>query len=236
VHAAAHALRHKAIAAAAGLMQIAPERLDIVAGEVRPRGCQGGPSITLGALARQLAVERGTTAVLCAEGVHETAALTYAYGAHVCVVNVDREKGHVTVEKFLVAYDIGRAVNPRLVEGQLVGGLVQGLGGTLLEEFRYDGRGEPLCVTFADYLLPTARDLPAVEVLLTEDAPSPHNPLGIKGAGEGGVTGAGAAVAAAIDDALGRPGLITELPVTPQRMARLVRAHRLQPSGREEAT
>jgi carbon-monoxide dehydrogenase large subunit/6-hydroxypseudooxynicotine dehydrogenase subunit gamma len=229
VHAAARALRQKAIAAAAEVMQIAPEGLDIVAGEVRRCGREAGPSITLGALARQLTNEPGTAQiVLRAEGTHETAAMTYAYGAHFCVLNVDRETGSVAIEKFLVAYDIGRAVNPFLVEGQIVGGLGQGVGGTLLEEFRYDDRGEPLCVTLADYLLPTVREMPPVDVLLTEDAPSPLNPLGIKGAGEGGVTGAGAAIAAAIDDAVGRPGLITELPVTPQRLVRLLRNHGLQ--------
>ncbi len=83
---------------------------------------------------------------------------------------------------------------------------MQGLGGALLEEFRYDERGEPLAVTFADYLMPTAREMPPVEVLLTEDAPSPLNPLGIKGAGEGGITAVGAAIASAIDDAIGMPG------------------------------
>jgi CO/xanthine dehydrogenase Mo-binding subunit len=105
-----------------------------------------------------------------------------------------------------------------LVEGQIVGGVAQGLGGALLEEFVYDERGEPLSVTFADYLMPTAREMPPVEVLLTEDAPSPNNALGMKGAGEAGITGVGAAIAAAIDDAIGLPGAIRELPVTPQRL------------------
>jgi aerobic carbon-monoxide dehydrogenase large subunit len=229
VFAAARALRGKAIAAAAQVMQVAPEDLDIVAGEVRRCGREAGPSITLGALARHVTSEPGAAEiVLRAEGAHETAAMTYAYGAHVCVVSVDCETGSVAVEKFLVAYDVGRAVNPLLVEGQIVGGLGQGLGGALFEEFRYDDRGEPLCVTLADYLLPTVREMPPVDVLLTEDAPSPLNPLGIKGAGEAGVTGAGAAVAAAIEDAFGRHGLITQLPVTPQRLARLLRDHGLQ--------
>ncbi|MGA6945563.1 MAG: molybdopterin cofactor-binding domain-containing protein, partial [Pseudolabrys sp.] len=95
---------------------------------------------------------------------------------------------------------------------------VQGLGGALCEEFRYDERGEPLSVTFADYLLPTVREIPPIEVLLTEDAPSPLNPLGIKSAGEGGITPVGAVIASAIDDAIQRPGAVTQLPVTPQRL------------------
>jgi carbon-monoxide dehydrogenase large subunit len=110
-----------------------------------------------------------------------------------------------------------------LVEGQLVGGFAQGLGGALFEEFLYDDRGEPLSTTFADYLVPTAREVPAVDVLITEDAPSPRNPLGLKGAGEGGVNAVGAAIASAIDDAIGRPGAITRLPVTPARLRALLK-------------
>jgi carbon-monoxide dehydrogenase large subunit len=99
----------------------------------------------------------------------------------------------------MMAYDVGRAVNPLLIEGQLVGGCEQGLGGALCEEFSYNQNGEPLAVTFADYLLPTLRQTPDVEVLHTEDAPSPHHPLGLKGAGEGGINGVGGIIASAIN-------------------------------------
>ena len=110
-----------------------------------------------------------------------------------------------------------------LVKGQLVGGFVQGLGGALYEEFPYDERGEPLCVTLADYLLPTVRETPSVEVLVTEDAPSPLNPLGIKSVGEGGINGVSAVIAAAIDDTIGIPRGITRLPATPQRIKAMLR-------------
>jgi carbon-monoxide dehydrogenase large subunit/6-hydroxypseudooxynicotine dehydrogenase subunit gamma len=110
-----------------------------------------------------------------------------------------------------------------LVEGQIVGGVAQGIGGALYEEFVYDAEGQPLSTTFADYLMLTAREVPAVDVLITEDAPAPANPLGIKGAGEGGVNAVGAAIASAIDDALGRPGAVTRLPVTPARVRELLR-------------
>jgi CO/xanthine dehydrogenase Mo-binding subunit len=110
-----------------------------------------------------------------------------------------------------------------LVEGQISGGFAQGIGGALLEEFLYDENGEPLSVTFADYLMPTAREVPHADVILTEDAPSPLNPLGLKGAGEGGVNPVGATIASAIDDALGQPGAVTQLPVTPQRLLRLIK-------------
>ena len=100
----------------------------------------------------------------------------------------------------------------------MAGSFAQGVGGALLEEFVYDENGEPLSVTFADYLIPTAREVPALEVLLTEDAPSPLNPLGLKGAGEAGVNGVGAAIAAAIDDAIGIPGAVRRLPIMPQQL------------------
>ena len=129
----------------------------------------------------------------------------------------------VTVERFVVAYDIGRAVNPMLVEGQLVGGAAQGIGGALFEEFLYDENGQPLSVTFADYLMPTAAEVPDVECLVLEESPSTTNPLALKSGGDPGVTGAGAAIAAAIGAALGQPGAITRLPVSPLRLRKILR-------------
>jgi carbon-monoxide dehydrogenase large subunit/6-hydroxypseudooxynicotine dehydrogenase subunit gamma len=114
---------------------------------------------------------------------------------------------------------VGIAVNPMLVEGQIVGGMVQGLGGALFEEFVYDDNGTPLAVTFADYLMPTAREVPDVEFLLSEDAPSPLNPLGVKGAGEGGTIPAPAAIISAVEDALAPFGVrFAEMPLTPDRI------------------
>ncbi len=211
-------LRETALAAAAQLMQAPAEALALRDGRVIRHGDAGGASLTLGEIARHLG-----PGALAAEGWHETAHMNYPYGVHIAVVAIDRTTGHVAVERYLAGYDIGRAVNPLLVKGQIVGGIAQGLGGALLEEFVYDRRGEPLSVTFADYLLPTLGDMPPVAVLLTEDAPSPLNALGIKGAGEAGVTGVGAAIAGAIDAALGRPGAVTQLPVTPQRIRELLR-------------
>ncbi|HEY4471001.1 MAG TPA: xanthine dehydrogenase family protein molybdopterin-binding subunit [Stellaceae bacterium] len=226
-HAATLKLRTKALEMAAALLQAMPDELDIVDGVVGHRDRPGGPSITLGEIARHLAPDSPTLGDrdpgLDAEGWFRTSHMTYPYGVQVAVVQVDGDTGAVTVERYLVAYDIGRAINPMLVEGQLVGGVVQGLGGALYEEFRYDDRGEPLSVTFADYLMPTLREIPPIEVLLTEDAPSPLNPLGIKSAGEGGITPVGAVIAAAIDNAIGQPGGVTRLPATPQRVKALLR-------------
>ena len=226
---AALKVREKALeVACADFLEATPAMLDIVDGRIVRRDRAGDAGVTLAEIARALApgpaVARGRAPELAAEGWFHSEHMTYPYGVHVALVSVDRATGGVRVERYLVAYDIGCAVNPMLVEGQLVGGMVQGLGGALFEEFRYDADGSPLSVTFADYLLPTAREAPDVEVLITEDAPSPLNPLGLKGAGEGGINAVGAAIASAIDDALGMPGAVTQLPVTPQRLKRLLGA------------
>ena len=194
---AAVKLREDALAAAAELMQTSAATLDIVDGEIVRRQTPG-PSMPLAALAAR---PEG----LSAEAEFTSSHMVYPYGAHVVQLKLDAETGGVTIERYLVAFDIGRAVNPMLVEGQIAGGMAQGLGGALYEEFLYSETGEPLSVTFADYLMPTAREVPAIEVIVSEDAPSPLNPLGLKGAGEGGITPVGAAIASAIDDALGRP-------------------------------
>jgi carbon-monoxide dehydrogenase large subunit len=223
-------VRAKALGVAAELLQRSPDDLDIVDGKVVTRGAAAGPSITLAEVARALAPAsklRGEREPgLAADGWFYSDHMNYPYGVHIAVVRVDRDTGGVVVERYLVAYDIGRAVNPMLVEGQIAGGFAQGLGGALLEEFCYDERGEPLAVNFADYLMPTAREIPRLEVLITEDAPSPLNPLGLKGAGEAGVNAAGAAIASAIDDAVGIPGVVTQLPVTPQRLKTLLRGQK----------
>ncbi|MGH8698248.1 MAG: xanthine dehydrogenase family protein molybdopterin-binding subunit, partial [Burkholderiales bacterium] len=221
VHVAASKVRAKAIEAAARLMRVPADALDISDGRILRTDSPDAISIDLGEVARSLAPGEGGPG-LTAEGWFETDHMNYPYGVHVAVVNVDRETGGVVVERFLVAYDVGRAVNPMLVAGQLAGGFAQGLGGALLEEFEYDARGQPLSVTFADYLLPTARETPPVDIIVSEDAPSPLNPLGIKGAGEGGVPAVGAALAAAIDDAIGIPGAVTRLPVTPVRLKEIL--------------
>jgi carbon-monoxide dehydrogenase large subunit/6-hydroxypseudooxynicotine dehydrogenase subunit gamma len=219
-------VRDKALGMAAELLQSTPDELELVEGIIRKKGQSSGPSIPAADIARHLLPSSRTRGDrepgLAAEGWYFSSHMNYPYGVHVAVVKVDRDTGHAEIERYLVAYDIGRAVNPMLVEGQIAGGFAQGIGGTLFEEFTYDERGEPLNVTFADYLMPTAREVPDLDVLISEDAPSPLNPLGLKGAGEGGANAVGAAVASAIDDALSLPGAITQLPVTPQRLKEII--------------
>ncbi|MFZ2077662.1 MAG: xanthine dehydrogenase family protein molybdopterin-binding subunit [Xanthobacteraceae bacterium] len=233
---AAAKLRSKALATAAHLLQSPPEALERVRGKIVRKHTTQSPSVSLGEIASTLKpgsklLGDGTllgdvTPGLVAEGWFESSHMNYPYGIHFAVVRIDPDIGAVAVERYFVAYDIGKAVNPMLVEGQIAGGVAQGLGGALFEEFRYDARGEPICVNFADYTMPTAREIPPIDVLISEDAPSPLNSLGVKGAGEGGANAVGAAIAAAIDDALQWPGAVTELPVTPQRLRELLRAEK----------
>jgi carbon-monoxide dehydrogenase large subunit len=220
VHAAALKLRDTVLRRVSTLLQTRAEDLEISEGIIARRDASAGPSITLSELVRQ-------TGELSAEGTFETDHMTYPYGVHMAVVRVDSGTGMVAVERYFVANDVGRAVNPMLIDGQITGGAAQGIGGALFEEFRYDEQGQPLSVTLADYLIPTAHEIPNVEVMITEDAPSPLNPLGVKGAGEGGCAGVGATIASAIDDAIGMPGAITRLPVTPQAMCEIL--SRLKP-------
>ena len=228
VHVTARKVRDKALQVASEMLQTPVQNLDVIDGVVMRGDNRASPSISLAEIARVLAPTgktRGHHAPgLWAEDWFFTDHMVFPYGVHVAVVRVDRDTGGIAVERYFVAYDIGRALNPMLIEGQIMGGLAQGIGGACYEEFTYDQRGEPLSATFADYLMVTCREMPQVDVLVSEDEPSPRNPLGIKGAGEAGTNGAGAAIAAAIDDAIGIPGAITRLPVTPQRMKAILRA------------
>jgi aerobic carbon-monoxide dehydrogenase large subunit len=233
---AAAKVREKALDLAAELLQTSADRLDIVNGEVVRGDVRSGPSISLAEIAGHLrptsSTRRGREPGLSADGWFYTEHQTYPYGNQIAVVRIDPDTGAVAVERFLVAYDIGRAINPMLVKGQIAGGFAQGLGGALYEEFLYNEQGEPLSVTFADYLLPTLREMPALDILLAEDAPSIRNPLGIKGAGESGIAAVGAAIAAAVDDALGMPGAVTQLPITPQGVKRMLAGRRGGADGR----
>ena len=225
---AARRVRAKALEAAAQVLEADREDLTVEGGRVFVKGSPDGPGVTLGEVARLLRpggeASGGGEPGLTAEGWFEADHMTYPYGLHAAVVSVDRGTGGAAVERFVVAYDVGKAVNPGLVDGQIAGGAAQGIGGALLEEFVYDEAGQPLAVGFMDYLMPTLQEMPPVEVLLSEDAPSPLNPLGVKGAGEGGITAAGAAVANAVAAALECPTGITRLPIRPDRVRALAAA------------
>src|ERR671921_365364 len=224
---AAKATAEKALRVAAGMLEAASEDLRLESARVWVAGFPD-KSVSLGEIAAACephsGLAEGEAPGLGSRRTFSVDHMTYPYGVHLAQVEVDPGTGGVEVRRYFIAYEVGRAVNPTLVEGQLIGGAAQGLGGALLEEFRYDESGQPLAATFIDYLEPTAAEVPRrVETLLCEDAPSPDNPLGLKGAGEGGVVGCGAAIASAIEDALGTPGSISTLPASPAQIRDLVR-------------
>jgi len=225
----AQAVRAKALDMAAELMQTTADSLTITDGAVHSKNNPTGPSLTLGEIAEALLptskIRGDREPYLKGEEWFHIDHQTYPYGHHIAVVKVDPDTGGVEIEKYFIAYDIGRSINPMMIEGQLVGGLAQGVGGALFEEFTYTEAGDPQAVTFADYLMPTLRETPEPEILLTEDFPSIRTPLGIKGAGEAGITGAAGAIASAIDNAIGIPGAVTETPVSPQRLKKILREH-----------
>jgi carbon-monoxide dehydrogenase large subunit len=194
----------------------------LAAGDLRTKAAEfaGVPpeDVDLAAHAELLA-ERGVEGA----GTYEKEGLSFSFGANLALVAVDEETGQVSVERYVVAYDVGRAVNPGLVRGQLAGAAAQGIAGALFEQLAYDAQGQPLSASFVDYLIPTADDLPDVEVIVIEH-PTPANPLGIKGAGEGGIAGTLAAIGNAVDDAIGGDGSrVTELPLTAAAVHALLR-------------
>ncbi|HYM19000.1 MAG TPA: xanthine dehydrogenase family protein molybdopterin-binding subunit [Micropepsaceae bacterium] len=149
---------------------------------------------------------------------------TYSNGCHVAEVEVDIETGGVTILRYVVMHDCGNVINPMVVAGQVQGGLAHGVGNALFERMIYDSNAQPVNVNFGEYLLPGSTDVPTVELLHME-TPSPLNPIGVKGAGEGGTIPAIAAIIAAVENALEPFKVkITEAPVTPSRLVELIRA------------
>jgi carbon-monoxide dehydrogenase large subunit len=193
-------------AAAARLRCNAPE-VEIVDGAaVGP----GGASIGFAALAADVAP---------ADGTYSSPKRTYSYGTHAVHIAVDPGTGRIDVIDYTAVEDVGRIVNPETLHGQALGAIVQGLGGTVLEHLAYDEQGQLLTGSFADYLLPTATDFPSIDVHATELYPSPNNPLGAKGAGEGGTIPVGGLIANAVANALGAEP--HELPLSPERVWQL---------------
>ena len=218
VQTAARRTANKAKRVAADLLEAADDDLVLADGHVYVAGAPA-KSVTLGQVAEACgtleAADRGEEPGLGAREVGIDERMNYPYGAVVVDASLDPETGQVRLHRVWLGCEVGKAVNPQLVEGQVLGGFAQGLGGALLEEFTFDERGQPQSANFMDYLLPTASDLPPIETAILENAPTPTNPLGAKGAGEAGIAGAGGAIAAAVGHALGNPGAIGALPITP---------------------
>ncbi len=250
IHRAATEVREKALHLAAGLLEVSPDDLELADGRARVRGVPG-KELTLGALAtvanpiryahgkeaaeaalrlvkpREGAVLReGEEPGLEARGYYAPPHATFASGCHAAIVEVDLDTGNLTFLRYVVQHDCGTVVNPTIVEGQIRGGVAQGVGGAFYERIIYDDAGQPLTATFADFLMPTALEVPEIEIGHME-TPSPLNALGIKGVGEAGAIPVPALVAEAIDDALAPLGVrVREMPLHPDRLRQLIAAAR----------
>lgn len=215
---AARIVRDKALDAAKRLLEASGGDLTIDAGRVVVSGV---PSLglSLGEIAEALEAENDR---LEAQDSYEPPTVTWAYGAHAALVAVDVETGQVEILRYVVVHDCGRVINPAIVEGQLRGGVVQGIGGALYEEIIYGEDGQLQNATLADYVVPTADEVPPI-VLVHMETPSPLNALGVRGVGEGGAIGPPAAIANAVENALApRDIVVRTTPLGPSHVLALL--------------
>lgn len=231
VHNAAEALREKIFKSAADMLSSGNKFLELADGEVRVVG-EPASKVALAAVAQRHAgafgapMPGGVTPDLSATAYAEFKGLAFANGTNVAEVEVDIETGEVKVLRYVVAHDCGRLINPRLVDGQIQGGVVHGIGNALYERMVFDDAATPLSVNYGEYLLAASMEAPKVEIHHLE-TPSPVNPIGVKGAGEGGTIPAAACIISGIEDALSPFGIrLAEHPVSPARLVELVWAAR----------
>lgn len=227
---AAEATRERVLRVGAKLLEASVDDLVLERARVQVKGSPDR-GLGLGEIAAACDTlrsrDRGDAPGLGAREIYVDPMMNYPYGVALCQLELDPATGAIDVGRYFVAYEAGRAVNPMLLEGQIVGGAVQGLGGALFEELAYDPEGQPRATSFMDYLLPGATEAPgSIDCLICEDAPTPTNPLGAKGAGESGIMAVGAAIAGAVSDALGSPEAVTELPLKPERVRSLIESAR----------
>src|SRR5262244_1374572 len=200
----------------------AAEQLGVAVADV---GVVEGVAVTSDGRKRALAECAGLTA----DGEFRNSKATYSYGTTIAHVAVDPATGAVELIDLVTVDDVGRVINPLTLHGQVIGATVQGLGSVFSEEIRYDASGQPLVGSLADYLIPVATDYPHVTTISLEEHPSPNNPLGAKGAGEGGIIPVGGALANAVASALSSLGVEPkELPLSPARVWQLMREARSQ--------
>ena len=239
VYGAARKIRTKLLQLASHHLETAPEDLELVAGSVRVKGTDR--SMTIKRCAELCVPDGSSVAAAVASagaiislppgmepGLDEThfqpgTSVVWGNASHAATVEVDPELGTFKILRYVVVHDCGRVLNPLIVEGQVHGGVAQGIGGTVLEELVYDEHGHLTTSTLADYMLPRLADIPDIETISMESL-SPLNPLGVKGAGEGGTIGPPAVLAAAVEDALAPFGVtISQTPLSPANILRALR-------------
>jgi len=227
-HAAATAVREKVLNLASTLLNAPKDELELAGGRVFAKG-QKSRGFSLGELSGKANPLRGAVRPGTEPGLESTAYFgpdrgSTASGVHAMIVEVDPETALVEIKRYLVVHDCGTIINPMLVEGQIHGGVAQGIGNAFYEQLVYNEQGQILNASFMDYLIPTATDVPPIETAhrVTQ---SPYNPMGMKGVGEAGCIPTGALFAQAVEDALAGSGVeITEIPLSPNRLFELIEA------------
>ena len=232
---AADDIRKQLVQAAGMRLNLAEDELDYRDGAVWRAGDDGPDAAPLMDVPDMMAARKalglgdddqdGDPDTLDVTATFEQRTPTHTYGAHAARIAIDPETGGIEILDYAAVEDIGRMVNPMIVHGQSIGATVQGLGGALLEQFVYDDDAQPLSANFADYMLPSSLDVPHIAAVTLENSPSAFNPLGVKGAGEGGIVATAAVVANAVCHALAKHGVqITELPLSPARLRAQIEA------------
>ncbi|MYW97572.1 xanthine dehydrogenase family protein [Amycolatopsis rubida] len=224
-HRAGLLVREKVLAAAARRLEAAPADLELTDGVITIRGNAAGPSLTLAELAAGAPMSDDGPGAELSETVHfRPPGFAVSSGAQAAVVEVDEHTGEVAIQKYVVVHDAGVIVNPLIAEGQVTGGIAQGIAGALYEEMIYGPDGQPRTATYMDYLLPTSSEIPDLD-LDELHTPSPMNDLGVKGLGEGGAIAPQAVLANALEDALRPYGVVVRRgPLSPSRVRDLLRA------------
>ena len=230
IHLAAGKVREKLLSIAAHLMEASEDDLELSGGRVTVKGVPG-MSVSFADAANAVAgtpgyaLPPGMQAGLEANVDFAPSNVTYANGAHAVIVEVDTETGGVRIDRYVVVHDSGQLVNPLIVDGQVQGGVVHGLGNALFESMLFDGGAQPVTTTLAEYLLPTAPEMPNIEIH-HQVSPTDRNPIGVKGVGECGVMSPAPAILAAIEDALAEYGVtLDRYPVTPMMLIEKIGAH-----------
>jgi aerobic carbon-monoxide dehydrogenase large subunit len=233
VHEAGTMLRQQILAMAAARLGVSEADIELAGSKALVRE-EPSQSVTFADLAYRAYYEPAQLPPGMSASLEATARFTsqamihWANATHACTCEVDLDTGHVTLTRYIVSEDVGPMINPNVVEGQIAGGTVQGIGGALLEDFAYDADGNPLSSTFVDYLLPTATEVPPIEFGHVE-IPGP-GVGGYKGCGEGGAIGSTPAVINAINDALAPLGAeLTRLPASPSAIVDLIENARKDP-------
>ena len=221
-------LQQKILRIAAGYLDVDPEELEFEQGNVYRKASRvEGALMDLG---RVLELASPTSQYnqgeIGLENTHyfRSSTLPHSYGSHVAHVTVDPETGKIDILKYVMADDVGHVINPILAHGQLVGAAAQGIGATILEELAYSENGQPLCTSYMDFLTPFCTDVPDMELIELDLAPSPLNPLGVKGVGESGIVATGAVLANAVSNALSSMGVqVRDMPLSPNYIRDLIR-------------